>query len=130
MPLRMSARDAASLQGKPKRSKYGAKRTEFDGIVFASKAEATRYQELRVLERKGLISDLELQPVFELAPAVKLDGKTKPALRYVADFRYCDKVHHGSVVEDVKGMQTQVFRIKRHLMKTVLGIEVKLVGAR
>jgi hypothetical protein len=128
MPLRMSARDAAALQGKPKRSKYGAKRTEFDGIEFASKAEAARYQELRVLERKGTISCLELQPVFELAPAVKLDGKTKPALRYVADFRYLG--NSGAVVEDVKGMQTQAFRIKRHLMKTVLGIEVKLVGVR
>ena len=75
----------------------------------------------------GLISELELQPVFVLAPSVKYDdsSKKKPALRYVADFMY--KNAEGKiVVEDVKGFQTDVFKIKRHLLKHVHGIDIRL----
>lgn len=66
----------------------------------------------------------------ELAPAVRLHGekRLKPALRYVADFRYYyfdPRLGH-FVVEDTKGRDTPVSRIKRHLMKSVHGIDVVL----
>jgi hypothetical protein len=112
-----------------KASKYGAKKTVVDGIEFASKAEARFYGHLKLLERQGLISGLELQPRFELVPAVKLDGKTKRALVYVADFRYRCEATGATVIADVKGVATQAYKIKRHLMKHLHGIEVKEVRA-
>ncbi|WP_416330616.1 DUF1064 domain-containing protein, partial [[Clostridium] innocuum] len=53
---------------KPKKSKYGAVKTEVDGIKFDSKHEALRYQELRLLEQAGEITNLRLQVPFELIP--------------------------------------------------------------
>ena len=63
---------------------------------------------------------------FELAQAVVLDGRKRPPLRYVADFVYRDSAGQ-MVVEDVKGVRTQGYRIKRHLMLAVHGIEVREV---
>src|SRR5271157_4200451 len=74
-----------------KRQKYGNKKVEVDGILFDSTKETKRYQELKLLELAGKISSLTLQKTFELAPAVYLHGRKKPALRYVADFVYCKK---------------------------------------
>ena len=113
------------------RAKYGAVKTQVDGITFDSKAEASRYQELKLLERDGHISSLELQPKFELAPSVKFAGASRstPALRYFADFRYLD--HNGKViVEDVKGMKTREYQIKRHLLKAIHGIDISEVRRR
>ena len=108
-----------------RRSKYGAVKTEVDGHTFDSKAEAAHYQKLRFLERAGKISRLELQPVYELAPSVKYTGakRAKPALRYVADFRYVDHLGQ-TIVEDVKGMVTDVYATKKHLMMAIHGIEI------
>lgn len=114
------------------RSKYGAVKTQVDGIVFSSKAESKRYLQLKELERFGQIDSLELQPKYVLAPSVKFSdaARATPALRYVADFRYVD--NDGSVVvEDVKGGPvTEGFRIKKHLMLAIHGIEVKEVRVR
>ena len=86
-------------------SKYRAIRTEIDGITFASKKEAARYQELRMLERAGYISGLELQPRFPL----HINGVK--VCDYVADFGYLAR-DQKPVVEDVKGMKTSVYRLK------------------
>jgi hypothetical protein len=114
------------------RSKYGAVKTQIDGHTFASKAEAKRYAQLKELERLGEIDSLELQPRYELAPGVKFSdaARATPALRYVADFRYRD--HLGRlVVEDVKGGPvTEGYRIKKHLMLAIHGIEVREVRVR
>ena len=73
-------------------------------------------------ERAGSIERLEREVVFVLAPAVVINGRKKPALRYVADFTY---VRDGmKIVEDSKGVRTAVFRIKAHLMKSVHGIDI------
>lgn len=107
-------------------SKYGNKRTEVDGIVFASKKEAARYQELRLLEKAGKISTLVLQPRFDL----KVNGFK--VCTYVGDFLYNDLGGKGSgawisVLEDVKGVKTPAYRLKKKLMKAVLGIEIQEV---
>lgn len=103
-------------------SKYRAVKTTLDSITFDSKAEAKRYQELKLLLVAGQISFLELQPKFVLADPVTINGRRRPALRYVADFAYLTP--SGRVVEDVKGMLTQAYKIKRHLMKSQLGIDI------
>jgi hypothetical protein len=94
-----------------------------DGIKFDSKKEANRYRELRLMVDAGVISDLELQPVFELVP--KQDGER--AVKYVADFQY--RSGSETVVEDVKSpaTKTPVYRIKRKLMLFVHGIRVREV---
>lgn len=71
---------------KPKKSKYGAVKTEVDGIKFDSKHEAKRYQELRLLEQAGEITNLCLQVPFELIPK----SKYGMPIRYIADFTYND----------------------------------------
>lgn len=96
--------------------KYGAQPTTVDGIRFASKGEAMRYQELRLLEQAGQISGLELQPKFRLeVNGVKIAD-------YVADFRYTEA---GQVVtEDYKGMKTPVYRIKKKLVKALHNVDI------
>jgi|SRR5882672_7728612 len=111
-------------------SKYLNKKVVIDGRTFDSKREALRWAGLRLMERAGVIHDLQCQVAFELAPPVRLGAvqRQKPALRYVADFVYVDAARGGvRVVEDVKGVVTEAFRIKLHLMKSVHGIEVRLV---
>lgn len=88
-----------------RRNKYGAQPTQIDGIKFASKAEARRFMQLAQLEAAGQITDLELQPAF---PLVVLGQKV---CTYKADFKYKEK-DGKTVVEDVKGMETPVFRLK------------------
>ncbi len=110
------------------RPKYRNKKTVVDGTTFDSKAEAARYVELKKQAEANEIHDLMLQVPFELAPSVKFSGKrATPSLRYFADFVYS---RDGNVVvEDVKSpaTMTQAFRIKKHLMLSVLGIEIKVI---
>jgi hypothetical protein len=113
-----------------KGAKYGNHPTIIDGHRFDSKKEARRYQELRYLEQKGVIENLALQVAFVLAPSVRFEDepRAKPALKYVADFVYSEGGRR--IVEDVKSGATAkaaAYRIKRHLMKAVHGIEVKEV---
>lgn len=113
-----------------KGAKYGNHPTIIDGHRFDSKKEARRYQELRYLEQKGVIENLALQVAFELAPSVRFEDekRAKPALKYVADFVYSEGGRR--IVEDVKSGATAkaaAYRIKRHLMKAVHGIEVNEV---
>lgn len=97
-------------------SKYGNVPTEVDGIRFASRTEAERYGELLWLVRDGQISDLCLQPRY------KLPG----GITYVGDFAYTEAGRQ--VCEDVKGLQTGVFRLKWKLMReTYPDIELRIV---
>lgn len=105
------------------KSKHGNQKITIDGQTFDSKREYNRYCQLKMMESKGLISKLERQVKYDLAPSVKINGKTKPALRYFADFVYLENGQ--KVVEDAKGHQTDVYKIKRHLMKAFLSIDIK-----
>lgn len=88
---------------KPKKSKYGAVKTEVDGIMFDSKREASRYQELRLLEQAGEIANLRLQVPYILFPK----NEHGRALKYIADFVYNDDTG-ALVVEDAKGHSTDL----------------------
>jgi len=101
-------------------NKYGAVRTTVDGIVFHSKAEAKRYEYLKILERAGDVRNLELQPAFP----VIVNGRK--VCTYKADFRYIDVSKEGQcgqvgcvVVEDVKGMKTPVYKLKKKLVEAL-----------
>jgi hypothetical protein len=99
-----------------KPSKYRNVKTVVDGVKFDSKREAERYQQLKLWVRAGGIVDLNLQVPFILAPSVVIDGRKRPALKYIADFTYIDCISRQMVIEDVKGRITEGYRIKRHLM--------------
>lgn len=98
-----------------RRNKYNAKKTVVDGIEFDSIREADRYCELKLLEKAKEIRNLELQPRFLLQDKFKDKmGTTHRKIEYVADFIYIDK-DDKKIVEDVKGMMTDVYKLKKKL---------------
>lgn len=100
--------------------KYHNTKTVADGIKFDSKLEAERYAQLKILERAGVIRDLELQPEYELIPSFKKNGKTWRKIVYKADFRYILADGDRIIIEDVKGSTaviTDVFRLKQKLFE-------------
>lgn len=105
-------------------SKYHAKKTVVDGIVFDSKREAQRYQQLKLMERAGIICNLKRQVRHELVPAQYIDGKcVERAVTYTSDLEYdASDVH---IVEDVKGVRTKEYIIKRKLMLYKYGIRIR-----
>ena len=127
MTLRISEADARKIGLKAqKRSKYHAKKVRIDGITFDSKAEAERWFQLVWLQSVGKISNLQRQVEFTLIPAQNIDGKcVERACKYKADFVYLEDGKR--VVEDVKGMKTKDYIIKRKLMLYVHGIRIREV---
>ncbi len=102
-------------------SKYKNVKIKIDGIKFDSKAESERYAELRILEKAGMISNLQLQPKFELQSKFRHNGKALAAICYIADFSYHEKTSEKIIVEDVKGVETDVFKIKRKMFLRLYG---------
>ena len=105
--------------------KYHNKKVTVNGLDFDSLKEAMHYTELVLRQKRGEIKNLQTQVKFELIPKL---GKER-ACSYIADFVYEDKDGH-KIVEDVKGskrMITDVFKIKKKLMKKVYDIDVKIV---
>ncbi len=98
-------------------NKYHNKKTVIDGITFDSKKEAQRYAELRLLEKADEINCLDLQPKFTLQEGFKKNGKAYKPITYIADFMYWDTRLKTTVVEDVKGVKTEVFRIKQKMLE-------------
>lgn len=101
------------------RAKYRNKKTVVDGIKFDSQREATRYSVLKIMQAAGVISDLRLQVPY----VINVNGLK--ICKYVADFVYIDNGRE--VVEDVKGMKTPTYNLKKKLMKAVHGIEIQEV---
>ena len=126
------------------RSKYKAVKTTIDGITFDSKREAKRYSELKVLEKAGMITHLELQPEYQIT----INGAK--ICKYKADFRYftvraesnersynskgewqtptMTGQKEGQIVEDVKGFKTPIYRLKKKLVEACYpGTQIKEV---
>ena len=103
-------------EAKP-RAKYRNKKVTIDGRKFDSKAEGARYVQLKRMANAGLITDLQCQSPFDLV----VNGEK--ITRYTADFSYRDGEGR-RVVEDVKGVRTRDYVLRRKLMRAVLGITV------
>lgn len=97
--------------------KYKNIKVTVDNHKFDSKKESRRYIELKLMERCGLIKNLELQKSFELQPKFKKNNKTYRAINYIADFVYYDIEKEQIVIEDVKGFRTDVYKIKKKLFE-------------
>lgn len=110
-------------------SKYGAKRVKADGYSFDSLMEARRYQQLKIMQLVGVIHSLEVHPRYEILPAHihPITGRKVRAIYYEADFRYVVTESGATIVEDVKGAQTAVFKLKRKLVEHKHEIEIVLV---
>lgn len=121
-------------------SKYNNQKIYLDGFLFDSKKEAQRYQQLKLMEKAGVICDLKRQVKYELVPAQYVDGKcVERAVTYTSDFEYYvlkdlrqksvmadvkAKTIGQYIVEDVKGMRTDVYKIKKKLMLYRYGIQI------
>lgn len=99
-----------------KRGKYNNVASQVDGFRFDSKREGMKWLQLRQWERSGEISNLRRQVVFPLVVNGVLVAK------YRADFTY--DLNGKSVIEDVKGVKTDAYRLKRNLMLAIHGIEI------
>ena len=95
------------------KSKYRNRKTELDGVTYDSKKEAKRAAELNLMLKNGEIITLARQVRFRLAKGIE----------YVADFVYTTKDGQ-QITEDVKGMKTDVYKLKKKLMKELRGIEI------
>ena len=115
-----------------KQNKYHATKTEVDGMMFDSRKEANRYCELKLLEKAGEISNIETQVPFLLIPRQNnpITGKMieKPC-GYIADFVYNDGKGN-RIVEDTKGVRTDVYIIKRKLILRIENARAKSVQRR
>lgn len=104
-----------------KRNKFNATKVKCDGITFDSRREYQRYGELKLLQMGGEISDLEVHVKYDF-PLRTEKGKF---FSYEADFRYLDNATGEIVVEDSKGMVTQIYKLKKSLMMFFYDIEIK-----
>lgn len=117
------------------RNKYHNKKIEANGIIYDSKKEFKRHNELLLLEKAGAIQDLKRQVKFVLIPAQREPdtigvrggihkGKTiEKECAYIADFTY--KENGSLVVEDTKGFRTKDYIIKRKMMLYFYNIRIK-----
>lgn len=96
--------------------KYGNRKQEIDGYLFDSGLEARRYAELKLLEKGGEITYLQVHPKFPIV----VNGQK--ICTYSADFEHWQAGKR--VVEDCKGVRTPVYKLKKRLVKATLGIEI------
>ncbi len=102
-------------------SKYGNNITIVDNISFMSRKEASRYLDLKRLLQHKQISNLELQPSYPIVI------KGKRICKVILDFRYIDNSSHQIIIEDVKGHDTQISKLKRKIVEAEYGIKVILL---
>jgi hypothetical protein len=98
--------------------KYRNKPCEIDGIRFDSQAEGRRYEQLKLLERAGEIREITLQPKFPIVVNGRKIG------RYTADFAYFDRLTGKRVYEDVKGVKTQVYKLRKKLVEALHDVTI------
>lgn len=104
-----------------RRSKYKNVPTEVEGIRFASKREAKRYWELRLLEKAGKIVSLRTQV------PISIDLYGTHVCNYVADFSYAILGSAGTIYEDAKGVRTKEYKLKKKLVWACHGIAIQEV---
>ena len=97
--------------------KYRNIKSVVDGVHFDSRKEAARYTELALMEKAGQIVSLRLQPRYKIViGGVAVKYPSGRQMVYIADFDYIHPATSEIVIEDVKGMKTDVYKIKQALM--------------
>lgn len=120
--------DALCMTPKAKhiQSKFRNRKVQTEEGKFDSRRELKRWNELKLLQRVGEISELERQVRFRLLPGgTRDDGKPERPVDYVADFVYVAKGK--KIVEDAKGFKTTDYILKRKMMLFLLGLTIQEV---
>lgn len=114
-PEHMSPAEFQALRQKKvdRKNKFGNKKIQTDDGAFDSQAEYARWLELKFIRQAGCIAHLERQKPFQLSTC-----------KYYSDFYYFDIAKQAWVVEDVKGVRTDVYKLKKKMMKAELGLEI------
>ncbi|MEF3306665.1 DUF1064 domain-containing protein [Paenibacillus sp. GYB003] len=100
-----------------RRHKYGAQKTKIDGHTFQSLAEANYYKQLKLLQRAGEVTDIVLQPKYEIIPSYRgRNGRKVSATYYIADFLVTYKDGRQEII-DVKGYITPVYALKKKMFE-------------
>lgn len=98
------------------RHKFGAVAVEHDGCRFDSKIEGRYYQKLKLEQKAG-----ELLFFLRQVP-IHLPGKTKLVIDFVEFWR-----DESVVFTDVKGIETETFKLKRRQVEELYPIEINIV---
>ena len=108
-----------------KKNKYKNKITYYKDIRFSSKKEMQRYKDLELLESTDYICSLVLQPKFLLQDGyTNAKGKKIRPIYYIADFFYYDCINNKWVVEDTKGVRTEVYKLKKKLFEYIYNLTI------
>lgn len=118
-------RNKTVLLTSKKRAKYGNQRTKVGDTWFDSKAEGQRWIELKALQRKGEIRNLQRQVPFPLEVSCVEIGRPPVLIgKYIADFVYCRCADDETIVEDVKGYRTALYKWKKRHVEAQYGLEI------
>jgi hypothetical protein len=114
-----------------RRSKYNARPVDLDGYHFDSQAEASRYNVLKLCVQAGEIKNLIVHPRYELQPAFTYGDQKHRAIYYEGDFQYREIATDNLVIEDVKGVETEVFKLKMKLfLHQYPGIDFRIIRTK
>lgn len=122
MSITLTRQEAKAILANPKRSKYRNVKVTIDGITFASGKEADRYLVLKARQAAGEISHLELQPKFYLygsnGPVLMQSARYPNGRRatWSGDFAYFCSKRNKRICEDVKGMRTDMYLLKKAIV--------------
>lgn len=117
------SKEASNLS--PYATKYHNKKVIYNGIKFDSKKEMQRYKDLELLESTNYICNLELQKKFLLQEGyTNAKGKKIRPIYYIADFYYFDLLKDKWVVEDTKGVRTEVYKLKKKLFEYIYNLTI------
>lgn len=113
----MTAKQFREIAAGKKENKYHAQKTAVNGVEYDSKWEAERAYQLFAMQRAGQIKNLQRQVKFVLQDGyVNNKGEKIRPICYLADFQYTDNEGR-QIVEDTKGVRTEVFKIKKKLFE-------------
>lgn len=84
---------------------------------MTAKKNGRYYQQLKLMKRQGLITDIKLQVKFELQPKYKKNNKTIRAINYIADFTYFDVNKGKTIIVDTKGYRTDIYKLKKKIFE-------------
>ena len=111
-----------------KQPKYRAKKTEFNGIMYDSKKEASRAKTLEYFQEIKLISGLQRQVKFNWIETHQIGKDFKETINfkrsYIADFVYFDHEKKIEIVEDVKGFRTTEYLKKKKIVEKLFNIKI------
>lgn len=116
MTTRLNIAEYKALK-KKKPSKYRNEKTVVDGRTFDSRREASRYKDLRLMEKAEEITSLRLQERFPIIVC------REEICIYVADFYYQRK-DGVWIIEDSKGVRTPIYKLKKKLVEAIYGIKI------